>query len=96
MTEPPVSGRDPGKAVGPLARAVGALLVLAGALWTVFAGGCTLIAIVQSVSGMAGSHGESISQFAPLLGLILIVGSVGIVPGALILWGGISILRGPR
>ncbi len=75
--------------------AVGWLLTVLGVVWTLLAGGCTLVFLVSSIApiwGRSGSGAESLQ----MLPLVLMFGSVGIVPGALILWGGIAIVRAQR
>ncbi len=67
----------------PVLLALGWLVTVLGALWTLLAGGCTLAFLVS------GSDPSS-------LPVVLMFGAAGIVPGALILWGGISIVRSQR
>jgi ABC-type Na+ efflux pump permease subunit len=70
----------------------GYILVTLGGLWTLLAGGCTLVFLAN----MVGSAGGGGAFWATDLPMVLIFGAVGIVPGALILWAGLAILKGER
>ena len=75
----------------PVMLAVGWLVTVLGALWTLLAGVCTLYFVGDSVGSMARGGSDN-----GILGVALLFGAIGIVPGALILWGGIAILRSER
>ncbi len=78
----------------PVLVALSWLLVVLGAVWTVLAGGCTLVFVVQGIAPLL-QH-KSGDEAAAMLPLVAMFGAVGIVPGALILWAGIAILRSQR
>jgi len=79
-----------------IAVALGGLLTVIGALWTLLAGGCTLVFLGQVVVSALQSSSANRPELFPgfqALPLVLLFGAAGLVPGGLILWGGISILR---
>lgn len=69
---------------GSVLTAVAWLLIVLGGLWTALAGLCTAGFLVWSVIDIANNGTEA-------LGLVTVFGLVGIVPGALILWGGLAL-----
>jgi hypothetical protein len=72
----------------PVMVAVGWLVTVLGGLWTTLAGACTLFFTLGELTGQDATF---------QLGLLpLFFGLVGIVPGVLILLGGLAILRGQR
>ncbi len=75
----------------PVLIALGWLLAVFGGVWTLLAGGCTLFFLATGIAGMAQNGSAATAGMIPL---VLVLGAVGIVPGALITWGGISIVRG--
>ncbi len=88
MTEP-----APARNLAPSAtlRAVGYVLATLGFLWTLLTGGCTLLFVAGSLGSMVTRSGD-----AGMLGLALMIGLPGILPGALMLWGGWALLRKTR
>jgi hypothetical protein len=73
-------------------RVVGYILVTLGALWILFAGGCTLLGLIVTMSGVSGVGAESAGAWNTVW-TVAGLGAVGIVPGALAIWGGRAILR---
>ena len=75
--------------------ALGWLLAMLGGLWTVLAGGCTLVFAVSGIAPAFNGGGGG-GAAAGMLPLVLVFGVVGVVPGVLILWGGLAVLRSQR
>ena len=65
------------------------LLMIVGGLWTVLCGACTLFFLVASASSPGG-------EAAGLGVLSLVLGIVGVVPGAIVLLLGLLLLRSTR
>ena len=87
MTDAPPPAPPP-KRPGPVAVAVAWLLVVLGVLWTGLTGMCTL-----AVLTMNGGGARDLAALAPA---VLMIGAPSIVPGGLLLWGGIAMLRAQR
>jgi len=73
----------------PLGRVIGYGLIALGALWLLLGGGCTVLIVGYSLTDWK-TAGPS------MLGVLLIPLIVGIAPGAVMLWAGLAVLRGPR
>ena len=78
----------PPKPPGPVAVAAAWLLVVLGVLWTGLTGLCTL-----SVATVGGWNGRDLMSALPVA---LAFGLPSMIPGALMLWGGIAMLRAQR
>ena len=74
-------------APNPVVTALGWLLAVLGGLWTLLTGLCTGLFFLVGLTQGAGDG-------APLFALLL--GALFITPGALMLWGGLTILRSQR
>ena len=91
---PPTAGASPQADAKPggsgqLMRVLAWLLLLLGCVWTLFAGGCTLL--IASFALLQGG-GSSTNGLPGLLS----IGALATAPGVLMIWGGIAILRGQR
>ena len=97
MTDHDPHWRPQQPAPGRAARMFGYLLVTLGGLWTLLSGGCSIFLLVLVVGEVSaartgqsmGAALESIMSAAPVALVIL-------APGALMLWGGLAILRNGR
>jgi hypothetical protein len=68
----------------------GWLLLVIGAAWTVLAGGGVLAAVFVSISSTRKGGVGGLD----MLGLSLLLGAIGSAPGLLMLWLGLSWVRG--
>ncbi len=75
----------------PVLIAFGWLLAMLGGLWTLLAGGCTLFFLATGIAGLAQGGSAATAASLPV---VLLFGAIGIVPGALITWAGVTIIRG--
>ena len=82
MSEPPSSVRT----------VFGWLLVLLGALWVLFTGGCTLMFVGPGVADLMRDPAASSGGLA----FFLVIGLVCVSPGVAALWVGIDMVRRPR
>ncbi len=64
---------------------IGWLLLLLGALWVLFTGGCTLMFVSPTFS--SSSNGAL---------AFLVIGAICIAPGAAVLWLGVHMVRSER
>ncbi len=78
----------------PVLVALGWLLVVLGGVWTLLTGGCSLFFVVSGAMSAVG--GRPSASELNLLPLYLALGAAGVVPGALILWGGLTVLKDQR
>lgn len=68
------------------ARIFAYILMVLGGLWTLLAGGCTLAFLGMGISDLKNGGGATLVTF-------LIIGTVCILPGVGLLYGGWVILR---
>ncbi len=71
----------------PVQQALGWIFIVLGGLWTLFAGGCTLFGLVAL---LVSNSSQTVVISLPS---ILATGAISVAPGALMLWGGLAILR---
>ena len=88
MSEPLAPNAAPRTQPSPVAVALAWLLVVLGVLWIGLTGLCTL-----AVLTMNGGNARDLANLAPT---VLMIGAPSIVPGGLLLWGGIAMLRAQR
>jgi len=88
MAEPAPRPTAP-EGLSPLGRIIGYGLIALGALWLLLGGGCTLMIVGYSLTDWK-TAGPS------MLGVLLLPLIFGIAPGAVMLWAGLAVLRGPR
>jgi len=87
MADPNPSRPPAASPPSPVVTAIGWLFAVLGGAWTALTGLCTGTFVVIALS----SPGDE-----KMVGLVLFLGGIGIAPGALMLWGGIAIIRSQR
>lgn len=73
----------------PVLRVLGWLLAVLGGLWTLLAGGCTLIFVVMGLDELR----QGLSAPKEYLPIVYALGAVFVLPGLALLAGGIWTLR---
>ncbi len=74
----------------------GVMLIVVGVLMVVFCGGCTLISVIASV--LSGLSQPSAAAAGGIVTALIVVGIVGGLPtaaGAVLVWGGLKVVRTP-
>jgi hypothetical protein len=72
-----------------VSRAIAWLQIVLGAIWLLFTGGCTLTALWNLVLPSTGPD-QSVSSILPI---VLVIGAIGSIPGAALVWAGVATLR---
>ena len=75
-----------------MGSAIGWVLIVAGGLWLLLTGGCTLFSFWMLLGMAAGPTNANLSG----LFTFVVIAVIAMAPGALLVWGGLRLARGPR